>query len=197
MRPADYIARIRELEAQLAAANADPNDYELPPLTGGTKSETHPLGTKARIDYLCAALVESRQLVSDHDSDDAKIRTLLAEFDTPQPDGELMTVQLVERAAEALKQARAQLADAQRAAENSKADTQMYHDAWLRELGGKLIPKTHRIDALVLTTQLLVKDRDVLAETVRSLQGQMWDLKGTPRITPDTIAALDRAGGGA
>lgn len=29
---------------------------------------------------------------------------------------------------------------------------EMYSRAWLRELGGKLFPKSHRIDALVITT---------------------------------------------
>lgn len=36
-----------------------------------------------------------------------------------------------------------------------KRELEMYDKAWLRELGGKLIPKSHRIDALALTTELL------------------------------------------
>jgi hypothetical protein len=35
---------------------------------------------------------------------------------------------------------------------------EMYGRAWLRSLGGKLLPKTHFIDALVLTTEKVVKD---------------------------------------
>lgn len=35
----------------------------------------------------------------------------------------------------------------------TKSSLEMYAKAWARELGGKLIPKTHEIDALVLTTR--------------------------------------------
>jgi hypothetical protein len=34
-----------------------------------------------------------------------------------------------------------------------KRTAEMYARAWLRELGGKLVPKAHFIDALVLTTR--------------------------------------------
>lgn len=37
---------------------------------------------------------------------------------------------------------------------------EMYLRAWLRELGGKLYPKSHLIDALVLTTQEMKKRAD-------------------------------------
>jgi hypothetical protein len=43
-----------------------------------------------------------------------------------------------------------------------KREFEMYRKAWIRELGGTLIRKTHEIDALVLTTQALVKERDDL-----------------------------------
>ncbi len=35
---------------------------------------------------------------------------------------------------------------------------EMYRKAWIRELGGRLVQKTHEIDALVLTTQSLRDD---------------------------------------
>jgi hypothetical protein len=43
-----------------------------------------------------------------------------------------------------------------------KQELEMYQDAWLRELGGKAIPKHHFIDALVLTTRKLKEERDAL-----------------------------------
>lgn len=38
-----------------------------------------------------------------------------------------------------------------------KETAEMFQRAWLRELGGNLIPKTHFIDALVLTTRDVVE----------------------------------------
>jgi HEPN domain-containing protein len=45
--------------------------------------------------------------------------------------------------------------DAERLANDWRHEFNMYRTAWIRELGGKLIPKTHDIDALVLTTKAL------------------------------------------
>ena len=55
--------------------------------------------------------------------------------------------------------------------EDIKHDFDMYRNAWIRELGGRLIPKTHEIDALVLTTRKLKEDtrREVLRDCAKSL----------------------------
>lgn len=45
--------------------------------------------------------------------------------------------------------------EAERRAEDWRHEFNMYRSAWLRELGGKLIPKRHDIDAFVLTTRAL------------------------------------------
>lgn len=42
-----------------------------------------------------------------------------------------------------------------RDASSWKRDCEMFVRAWIRELGGRLIPKSHLIDALVLTTRQL------------------------------------------
>lgn len=47
----------------------------------------------------------------------------------------------------------AQLADAKKDAESWKSHWKMYRDAWVRELGGWVVPKRHEIDSLVLTTR--------------------------------------------
>lgn len=41
-----------------------------------------------------------------------------------------------------------------------KRSAEMFSRAWLRELGGKLIPKSHFIDALVLTTRQMKERAD-------------------------------------
>lgn len=46
-------------------------------------------------------------------------------------------------------------AEEARRAEDWRHEFNMYRTAWLRELGGKLIPKRHDIDAFVLTTKAL------------------------------------------
>lgn len=45
-------------------------------------------------------------------------------------------------------------------ADDLKNSLDMYARAWARELGGLLIPKTHEIDALVLTTQHFIAQID-------------------------------------
>lgn len=42
-----------------------------------------------------------------------------------------------------------------RTVDDWKRSAEMFSRAWLRELGGRLVPKAHFIDALVLTTQQL------------------------------------------
>ena len=56
--------------------------------------------------------------------------------------------------------------EAERSAEDWRREFNMYRRAWIRELGGKVIPKTHDIDSLVLTTRRL-RER---AEGGRSLK---------------------------
>jgi len=43
--------------------------------------------------------------------------------------------------------------NAEKQAENWKREYEMFRDAWMREIHGSLIPKTHLIDSLVLTTR--------------------------------------------
>lgn len=52
----------------------------------------------------------------------------------------------------------AQLMDAKKDAADWKREWEMYRDAWIRELGGNVMRKTHLIDALVLTTRKMRED---------------------------------------
>jgi hypothetical protein len=61
--------------------------------------------------------------------------------------------------------------DAERLAEDWRHEFNMYRRAWIRELGGNVIPKAHDIDALVLTTRALRERADKgtsLKERVKS-----------------------------
>jgi len=49
----------------------------------------------------------------------------------------------------------------------------MYRRAWIRELGGRLISKTHEIDALVLTTRQLREDTQ--RETMQSCAKVLYE----------------------
>lgn len=51
----------------------------------------------------------------------------------------------------------------------------MYRSAWLRELGGRLVPKTHEIDAFVLTTRRLREERDRLRAAIIKHRSQKAD----------------------
>jgi hypothetical protein len=55
-----------------------------------------------------------------------------------------------------------ELADMTRQRDAWKREAEMYAAAWQRELGGRLVPKTHLIDALVLTTRRMREERDRL-----------------------------------
>jgi hypothetical protein len=54
----------------------------------------------------------------------------------------------------------------------------VYRKAWKRELGGYLVPKTHEIDALVLTTQMIVKMRDEYSKALKDRD--LFRKDGTP-----------------
>ncbi len=63
-------------------------------------------------------------------------------------------------------------------------ELEMYQNAWLRELGGKLVPKHHFIDALVLTTRNLLESKKSLQQELsaaeasnRRLVGLLKDLR--------------------
>ena len=57
---------------------------------------------------------------------------------------------------------KAQLKDAKKNSADWQSEYEIFAKAWLREIGGKTLPKTHLIDALVLTTREIIKERDLL-----------------------------------
>jgi len=70
-----------------------------------------------------------------------------------------------------------------------KRDRQMFADAWLRELGGRVINKHHLIDALVLTTRDMkfTHDRLVREEAERKRAGLVAEYG--PYVEPKRKAA--------
>jgi hypothetical protein len=64
------------------------------------------------------------------------------------------------------------IAEVERERDQWKQEFELYRRAWIRELGGTLINKTHEIDALVLTSRQFKGDtkRAVLATCVRDLK---------------------------
>lgn len=82
------------------------------------------------------------------------------------------------------------LSDARQDAENWKSEYEMFANAWLREIGGKIIPKTHLIDALVLTTREVVKERDELSEKLKKATA---DLAGERSVRVQVVNQLGDA----
>lgn len=119
MHPASLYARIVELEAQLAAANADPNDmdlvspppekvetFKMVPVAEWERINTELVAAKSTMDLM---ETELRNNATDWADTDTGVRKCLAEFDNVGPYGYGMTPieMLAERAAAALKQASA------------------------------------------------------------------------------------------
>lgn len=73
---------------------------------------------------------------------------------------------------------------------DAEAELRMYRRAWIRELGGRLIPKHHEIDALVLTTRRLREDT-----IVATLRKCAEELQAT--VTRTDVQALIEKWGGA
>lgn len=63
------------------------------------------------------------------------------------------------------------IAELEKERDHLKLELNMYTKAWIRELGGRLINKSHQIDALVLTTRKLKEDtrRNVLLSCAREI----------------------------
>lgn len=59
---------------------------------------------------------------------------------------------------------RKELAASDKLAEDWKREWRMYRDAWVRELGGPYVAKTHEIDSLVLTTRNMREQNTTLRE---------------------------------
>jgi hypothetical protein len=74
----------------------------------------------------------------------------------------------------------------------------MYRSAWLRELGGELIPKTHDIDSFVLTTRKIRKEWEELHRPIPMIlhcpkcHAQHVDAPETDEQYGRRVAAIER-----
>ncbi len=71
---------------------------------------------------------------------------------------ELTTEDMLDIFIELARKLACKLTDETREKQSWQNEFNMYRDAWLRELGNKLISKSHEIDALVLTTKQMYAD---------------------------------------
>lgn len=71
--------------------------------------------------------------------------------------------------------------NAERDAAGWKSQLLMYARAWRRELGGTLLNKVHEIDALVLTTQLRMKELAEAKARIVELEKEVELLKAQKR----------------
>lgn len=70
-----------------------------------------------------------------------------------------------------------------------KCDRQMFVDAWLRELGGRVINKRHLIDALVLTTREMKTTHDRLVKEEAERKRAHLAAEYGPYVQPQRKAA--------
>lgn len=161
---------------------------------------------------LAEALKNARQLISDHCDDEEKVRAILKEFDRSDSYGSDGSIVLAERAAEALRQARAdrdnfKVIGKQFEEQATKHFNQSCHNlnrfegafrnaSFWENLAAKF--ETERDEARA--------DRDVLAAEVRAVRDAQRNCGGAEcgkrgpaypaRMNTDASGALTRAGGG-
>ena len=63
---------------------------------------------------------------------------------------------------EEVKRLKTQLKNVEKDRDSWKSEWDMTTRAWIRELGGKVFPKTHLIDSLVLTTRQMKTNLEAL-----------------------------------
>jgi len=71
-------------------------------------------------------------------------------------------------------------------------ESDMFKGAWLRELGGKLINKSHFIDALVLTTREM-KERDEMFKPLVQALDRLSETVKDKKMPPDDSYAVSLA----
>jgi hypothetical protein len=83
--------------------------------------------------------------------------------------------------------------EAEKLAGDWKQDSNMFSRAWLRELGGKVVNKTHLIDALVLTTQDIVREREEFRQAVLRARDELITANKQIEVLSATISEkIDR-----
>ncbi|WBO23981.1 hypothetical protein [Sphingomonas abietis] len=111
--------------------------------------------------------------------------------DTEQDSAALCASTVLGVAAPEISRLKMELEKAERDAKSANADADMYARAWQRELGGTFVTKRHHIDAIVLTTQRIVKAyKDAVA------RGLIDDVFRTPRRPGTRVMVADDIGMG-
>jgi hypothetical protein len=131
------------------------------------------------IDALRAELAQARQIAADQEAEITRMRAEICGLKLTNRDVYVALEECKKKISDnknsiAVKDVR--ISELTKSRDGWKDEWQMYTDAWIRELGGSVMTKTHLIDGLVLTTRNLLADYKKARQRIAELEAALGSL---------------------